>query len=246
MSINSSQRRFPGRQRQRGAVLLLLIMVMGLAASSLLVAAFNRPADTSRQQAQTRAAMAAAKDALIGYAVIHRRLPRPAISATDGHESTQPCADESACTGFLPWMTLGLAAGDGWGKLLRYSVSPDYANAPVDQRRPAATKTVLDRAPDGTWFYRAGTDNCYVDDRCSPAVILSSGRHLGVSVAGITQASDIRDNEDEQINEAATKDFIARTATDDPRALGGSFSNAVSWIPLTLIRNRIRATAPKT
>ena len=56
MSINSSQRRFPGRQRQRGAVLLLLIMVMGLAASSLLVAAFNRPADTSRQQAQTQRA----------------------------------------------------------------------------------------------------------------------------------------------------------------------------------------------
>ncbi|MET0321236.1 MAG: hypothetical protein ABW069_10995 [Duganella sp.] len=231
--------------RQRGAALLLLVAVLGLGASSLLIGMFSRPRGELRQQALTRTALGDAREALIGYALAHRRLPRPALSAVDGHESPQPCADDAACTGLLPWTTLGLPPGDGWHKLLRYSVSPEFANGDLDG--PAeATKTVLDRSDDGSVFYRVGSGNCRLDDRCAPAVIVSSGRHLGVSLAGIAQASAVQDNLDEQANEQAVRDFMARAASDDARSIGGSFSNVVAWVPLQQLRNRLRATAPNT
>ena len=94
-------------------------------------------------------------------------------------------------------------------------------------------------------FYRAGSANCRVDNRCPPAVVYSSGKHLGVSVDGIVQLSGVQDNLDEQANETAERQFMARAATGDERAIGGSFSNMVGWVPLPLIRERIRATAVK-
>lgn len=231
-------------RRQRGAALLLLLVVLGLGASSLLMNLFSPPASELRPQALTRTALADAREALLGYAILHRRLPRPALSATDGRENPRPCASDADCTGFLPWITLGVVPGDGWNKLLRYSVSRDFANGNLDQP-VEADKTVFDRGDDGTVFYRVGSANCRVDDRCAPAVIFSSGKHLGVSLAGIPQAGAVTDNLDEQANEAAVREFMARAATGDPRVVGGSFSNVVGWVPLPLIRGRVRATAPK-
>ena len=141
-------------------------------------------------------------------------------------------------------MTLGLVKGDGWNKLLRYSVSPGFTGGPLDPQAEG-TKTVLDRDDEGGMFYRVGSANCVLDDRCAPAVVFSSGKHLGVSVDGIVQAGAATDNLDEQANEEAVRDFMARAASADPRSVGGSFSNMVGWVPLPLIRNRLRATAPK-
>lgn len=231
-------------RRQRGAALLLLLVVLGLGASSLLMNLFKPPSGELRPQALTREALAQAREALLGYAILHRRLPRPALSATDGRENPRPCASDADCTGFLPWITLGLVPGDGWNKLLRYSVTREFANGNLDQP-VEADKTVFDRGDDGTLFYRVGSANCRADDRCAPAVIYSSGKHLGVSVDGIPQLSGVQDNLDEQANEVAVRDFMARAATGEPRSVGGSFSNVVSWVPLPMIRNRVRASAPK-
>lgn len=229
--------------RQRGAALLLLLLVLGLGASSFLISMFSQPRGDLRRQAATRAALADAREALLGYAVVHRRLPRPAQSALDGRESGQPCRDDAACTGWLPWTTLGLTPGDGWNKLLRYSVSPEFTDNNLE-RAPEATKTLLDRSDDGGIFYRVGSANCVVDDRCAPAVILSSGRQLGTSLAGIEQAGAVTGNSDEQANAEAVRDFMARAATADERSIGGSFGNDIGWVPLRLIRARLRATAP--
>ena len=238
------RRRPPSPGRQRGAALLLLLVVLGLGASSLLMNLFSPPSGELRPQALTRESLAQAREALLGYAILHRRLPRPALSATDGRENPRPCASDADCTGFLPWITLGVVPGDGWNKLLRYSVSRDFANGNLDEP-VEADKTVFDRGDDGTVFYRVGSANCRVDDRCAPAVVFSSGKHLGVSVDGIAQASGVADNLDEQANEAAVREFMARAATGEPRTVGGSFSNIVSWVPLPMIRGRVRATAPK-
>jgi hypothetical protein len=235
----------PLLRRQRGAALLLLLVVLGLGASSFLISMFSQPKGDLRRQALTRTALGDAREALIGYAIVHRRLPRPAISALDGRENPQPCAGDAGCTGWLPWTTLGLQPGDGWNKLLRYSVSPDFANGNLDAGAEA-TKTVLDRVDNGDIVYRVGSANCVVDDRCTPAVIMASGRHLGTSIDGIDQASAISDNLDEQANQDAVRDFMARADTGDVRAIGGSFGNVIGWVPLRVIRDRIRATAPNT
>lgn len=242
MNIVHHRYRHQPRARQRGAALLLLVAVLGLGAASFLMTIYHQPSGVLRQQARTQIALGQAREALLGYAVAHRRLPRPAISAVDGRESPQPCADEASCTGLLPWITLGLTPGDGWDKLLRYSVSLDFANGNLDTP-VEASKTVIDRLDDGSMFYRVGSANCVQDDRCAPAVIFSSGRHLGVSVHGMVQASAVSDNLDEQANEQALHDFMARAASDDARSAGGSFSNMVSWVSLPQIRDRIRASS---
>ncbi len=225
------------RGRQRGAALLLLVAVLGIGASAALIGIYNRPHGEQRQQALTAAALVQAREALLGYVVRYRRLPRPATTL-DGTESQQACNDDSSCTGLLPWRTLGLPPGDGWNKLLRYSASPDFVNG---RPSPEATKTVIDRDGDGEPFYRVGTANCVVDDRCAAAVVFSSGRYLGVSLDGVTQANPVSDNEDEQLNDQAARDFLARADSSDPTSPGGSFSNMVRWLPLPLIRDRLKA-----
>ena len=67
--------------RQRGAALLLLVAVLGLGAASLLIGAFGHDTGEAARQQRTLATLAQARDALLGFAVTHGRLPRPAASA---------------------------------------------------------------------------------------------------------------------------------------------------------------------
>jgi prepilin-type N-terminal cleavage/methylation domain-containing protein len=74
----------------------------------------------------------AAVDALIGYAVVNKRLPCPAVGGATGVES--PLGGATACTspygGFLPAQTIGFTPVDSsgygvdpWGNRIRYAVA---------------------------------------------------------------------------------------------------------------------------
>lgn len=74
----------------------------------------------------------AAVDALIGYAVVNKRLPCPAVANATGVES--PVGGGAACTnpygGFLPAQTIGFTpvdtsgyGVDPWGNRIRYAVA---------------------------------------------------------------------------------------------------------------------------
>src|SRR5471032_1061152 len=128
---NKSAARPADRARQRGAALLLLLMLAGVGAATLLVSALSRSSLEARRQQLTVRRLGQASDALLGYASTYGRLPRPAVSATDGNEREQPCDTEDSCTGWLPWVALGIDGSDAWGKRLRYSVTPEYTQAPV-------------------------------------------------------------------------------------------------------------------
>jgi hypothetical protein len=186
--------------------------------------------------------MAQAKDALIGYALTHGRLPRPARSATDGRESPLPCAAEADCTGFLPWVDLGVSGSDSWGKLLRYSVAPVYTRAPIVVNQAIADKRVSRRNSDGTPVYLVGQALCTLAAPCAPAVILSNGRrNLGTSAQGVAQANGASGNLDELQNNGGSNNFISRPATDDPQTPGGEFDDLVTWIPQKLFYLRLTA-----
>src|SRR5450830_65867 len=98
--------------RQRGAALLLLVTVLALGAATLLMSGYSPQAMEQRQVDQTQRTLAQSRDALIGFALQHGRLPRPAISAQDGRESALPCTNDADCSGFLP---VGGAGGGGGG-----------------------------------------------------------------------------------------------------------------------------------
>ena len=230
--------------RERGAVLLLLLLVLSLGAASLLMAATASSAALARRQTlQTQQQLAAAREALIGYAVSHGRLPRPSSSAQDGHESVQPCNDERSCTGWLPWATLGLTPGDAWGKLLQYSVTPAFTVAPVVLTTVVGTKRIIARRG-GELVYVQGYPSCEQSAQCMPAVVWSAGpRNLGTSTLGVPQASVDLDNLDEQANALASDTFIVRADSGDGALAvpGGPYSQQFVWVPIRPLLLRMAA-----
>ena len=236
----NSRPRLP--RRQHGAVLLILLAVLALAGSSLLMSAFGKNTLASRREQRTQLLLAQATDALTGYAAANGRLPRPAVSATDGRENPQPCASDEQCTGYLPWVALGIPGEDAWGKRLRYSVTPVFTTYDYQPATAAANRTVQRRTADGELSYAAGGPACTALARCPAAVVLSHGKNnYGAATTGIEQVNASAGNDDETVNATATLNFITRVASDQPNQPGGEFDDMVTWVHLQTIYARMRA-----
>lgn len=147
------------RARQHGVVLLLLLAVLGLGAASLFLSGAGRVDTRAAPERRTSVALKEARDALLGFAVANGRLPRPARDPATGREADALCTSEQSCTGLLPWTTLGIAAGDGWGRLLRYSVTPALTISPIDPAQAGGSKSVLTRQRERL-VYLAGSAEC--------------------------------------------------------------------------------------
>ncbi|TWI69461.1 hypothetical protein IP91_00529 [Pseudoduganella lurida] len=229
-------------RREGGAALLLLLALVLAGFATLLIAVFGRSDVERLRERRTQATLAQASDALIGFASTHGRLPRPAVSAVDGQERATPCTDEASCSGFLPWVTLGVDGADSWGKRLRYSVTPLYTTAPIQRLNAVATKRVLTRSGDGQLRYEVGQDACLIYAQCAPAVVYSQGRNnLGTDSNGLAQAGAQPGNEDEIGNDVASTEFMRRAASTNPAAPGGPFDDLLVALPLTTLYERMAA-----
>jgi type II secretory pathway pseudopilin PulG len=189
------------------------------------------------------------REAIIGFAMINGRLPRPATSASDGEELSGTCTSlpdpgkdaVANCTGFVPWATLGVSRLDPWGKQLRYSVSPQFADSAFT-------------------FSTAMTNHksvCPNSSSCTtpvvssvPAVILSHGReNFGFRDDGGEFDNASTTNTDEIANDTKFKclvaancnDFVSRSISKNPAAAGGEFDDLVTWISNSLLFNRMVA-----
>ncbi|HXU94759.1 MAG TPA: hypothetical protein VFP33_13995 [Gallionella sp.] len=131
----------PARQRGVALMVMLVILVLGLAAT--LVGSLNSASLRNEREAKTAAALAQARDALIGYAItygdthpgqVHGYLPCPNQSggtagATEGIAAVSCGAKNISQLGRLPWRTLNLPPlRDGNGECLWYAVSGTYKN----------------------------------------------------------------------------------------------------------------------
>ena len=217
---------------QGGAALLLLLAVLGLGAASLLMNAFSRNGAESDRQQRTLAILAQARDALTGFAATNGRLPRPASSATDGRERPAECASDADCGGFLPWVALGVPGLDAWGKVLRYSVTPEMSRAPIASVSAVANRVILQRKANGGLTYVAGQQQCDVSAQCLPAVVFSQGKEgYGTAASGIRLAPTLPGNVDEAANELASTSFVTGNSVDD----------LLVWITLPALYQRMRA-----
>lgn len=206
---------------------VVLVIVALLIAG--LVIPFSAQQDIRARQ-DTEKALADAREALLGFAVANGRLPRPAASAADGTENAAACADDAACSGFIPWATLGVRKLDGWGKLIRYSVTPAYANATI------SLTTVANR----TVQTRDGTGAVVVLASQVPAVIFSHGKNnWGTNEAGAALPDGSASNADEDANNAGPTSYFSRLPGTDPAAPGGEFDDLVVWLPTTILANRM-------
>jgi len=101
----------------------LVLLILGLLLGGLLA-----PLTVQREVAAVKEAdrlLAEAEEALIGYALVNRRLPCPDTDGDGGEE--YPCA--ATVVARIPWRDLGLRRGgtDPWGAVLHYGVSGGHA-----------------------------------------------------------------------------------------------------------------------
>ena len=206
--------------------LAVVILVISLLLGSILVPLGSQM--KQRNKAETQRTLEEVRQAVIGYAMINGRLPRPSDTATGGTERAA-CTSEAQCTGFVPWATLGIAPTDAWGKVLRYSVHSSFAGGASGATListttfTAAGRTVKTRDAAGAEVIVASN---------IPAVLLSHGeRNLGTTAAGVTLPDSPDANADEDENAAAGTDiFWWRPPADSAGAPGGEFDDQVVWI----------------
>lgn len=133
------------RARQRGAALIVMLVIMILGAITIFVSSLNSSSLNIERDKVTADALAKAKDALIGYAITYSDshpgqpagyLPCPDPNGTigvNGEGSSETCGSINAnAVGRLPWKTLGLETlRDGSSECLWYAVSGSYKNNPA-------------------------------------------------------------------------------------------------------------------
>lgn len=126
----------PPRRRPRGYVLLLVTAAVAVALVSMLVGSLNSAAVRNRRAEVSAAALAQAREALIGYALARRS----STGAPNARPGELPCPDrdddgddDGSCSageiGRLPWRSLGLAPPiDGSGELIWYALAGAFRN----------------------------------------------------------------------------------------------------------------------
>jgi prepilin-type N-terminal cleavage/methylation domain-containing protein len=227
----SNQRRKP----MRGFTLVeiaIVVFIISLVAGSML-GPLTRQIE-QRRIGETQKLLDESKDALLGFAASRGYLPCPAISATDGNEGPRNSSD--VCTnlrGFLPWVTLGITKTDSWGRSLRYSVSSQFVK-PSDKPKFSSngSYTIISSSAPATNLATL-----------VPIVILSHGPNGNGATQenGIVQANTSSTNIDEQTNLTSTTTFVSRIPTENTTAPGGEFDDIVTWIPSSILFNRMVA-----
>lgn len=96
----------------------LALLIVGILAVSLMVPTSARL--DAQRRTDTTEALDTIRDAVLGFAMVHGRLPCPDFrnDPADANYGTEDCVPVQAGTateGFLPWKTLGVPETDAWG-----------------------------------------------------------------------------------------------------------------------------------
>jgi hypothetical protein len=143
---------------QQGMMLIMLVFIVGLAATVYLVHALNANTVKIERDKKTTAALAEAKAALIGWSTGHATMPG-ALPCPDDSNTGVSGGCNTGFIGHLPWKTLGINdLRDGSGECLWYALSPEYRNnitvasrisTPINSSIPG---TITVKGADGTNF----------------------------------------------------------------------------------------------
>lgn len=141
-----------------------------------------------RQVNETRKQLEEIKQALIGYTVIHGRLPCPSSTADPananyGLETCVALTEE----GYLPWKTLGVPETDAWGSKRASVGSPGYWRYRADINFTAAFSLTtgftdkLSIVDSSNTLITQATGNCTAANptsECPVAIVFSTGPNL--------------------------------------------------------------------
>lgn len=107
---------------------MLVIMVLGI--SAVFVGSLNSTSLRNARNEKTADALAAAKEALLGYAVMNAKRPGSLPCPDTNNDGTaEGSCSGTTLTGRFPWKTLGTdELIDGYGETLWYTLAPSLKN----------------------------------------------------------------------------------------------------------------------
>ncbi len=196
----------------------------------------------SRKIADTQKKLEEVKEALYGYAQTKGRLPRPAISATDGKELAADCAAPLNCVGFIPWVTLGIDKADAWGGIIRYTVTQNLSSDTLFMLATVGDREVVTRNDTGTASLVATK---------VAAIVWSHGkRNFGTDAenGGMRPNTSVTNTDESHNNTlpaigtpaiAAGLGVYSRLPSDSTAIAGGEFDDLVSWIPTSILMGKM-------
>lgn len=145
---------FPSAAQQRGAALLIFMLIFVTISLSLLLSRLGSITPAPRNES-TMQTLAQAKEALIGWSAADPtrpgKLPCPEdtdlIGTASEGRALSSCSNSLPQVGRLPWRTLGLPdLRDDEGERLWYALSPGFRNSPINSETPA--QLTVDTIPD--------------------------------------------------------------------------------------------------
>jgi len=200
-------------------MIMIVILVVGFAAA--LIGSLSLSALNSARQQRTTAALAQAKDALLGRAVSDDNMPGSLPCPDTNDDGSAELFAGNVCPsniGRLPWRTLELPdLRDGSGERLWYALSPAFRNNNAAKPLNSDTKgTLLVYGPDGTSLQTQANYSAV-------AVIFAPGSVVGTQTRNNTTQQNDKTNYLDQVtfpgpiirNNATTAGpYIAGTKTD--------------------------------
>jgi prepilin-type N-terminal cleavage/methylation domain-containing protein len=241
----------------------LLEVLVALAVLAILASGLAMPLAAQvqiRRQEETRRQLEEAKEALLGFAAAHARLPCPATIASRGEESFAPSGDaangdcSSFHDGFLPASALGLAPldaegflRDAWGtprNRIRYAVF-GAGNAVNGVANPltrtngmqSATLPGLGNASHYLFICASGTG--VTASGCGAAANQLTRRAAFVLMSlGANAIDDPAPASDEARNLDGDAAFVHRDAS---AGNANAFDDILYWVSVNLVASRLIA-----
>src|SRR5258706_867849 len=158
--VRRRRARAPAQRRQRGIVLLLVLFLVLAVGIGWLVGSVSASSVRASQMRTNATVLAAARDALIGFAAKHATLPG-ALPCPDTNNDGSGDTSGSSCVAYLgrlPWKQLGLPdLRDSASECLWYAVSPLFRTAlGAASRSPASNPLNYNSAGQITVFDASG------------------------------------------------------------------------------------------
>lgn len=251
--------RTPEGARRRGAFTLVEVMV-ALVIMALMMSALTVPLAAHlnmRRQQETRRALEEAKEALLGFAAAHARLPCPASEGSNGLESFAVGGDATngQCSNFfdglLPGASLGLSPLDSEGFVrdawpgprnrIRYAVFGDAAvngvSNPLTRAGGMQMATLAGLGAASHYLVICSSGALATPASCGPASNQLTRRAALVLLSlGPNATASPPAGSDEARNIAGHSVFVHREAS---MVAGNEFDDVLLWVPVHLVVNRL-------
>lgn len=249
--------------RRKGSAFTLLEVMLALLIIAIVVTGAAVPLSMQvelRRHGETRRILEEAREALLGFAALHGRLPCPASTHSRGDESFAPGGDarNGNCSnfhdGFLPAASIGFSpldeegfARDGWAtpaNRIRYAAFGDGRSVggvtnPLTRANGMQQATLAALGDAAGYLVICGVADSATATGCGPAANQLSRRAAFVLLStGPSAAHRPRPGRDESRNLDASGVFVSHEASAAP---GNEFDDYLTWVSVSVLAGRMVA-----